>query len=436
MTAPLANESGAPAEPISAATMQSDLELLQSASLDAFEALVVQLVQDAKELSPPHSPTTQVQTVSAQSLVASLRKHSVPSLDPAPLAAAIRRRASMPAGAPLAAEPTLADPATAQTPEGAMALALAQLLEEVDVLLQAKDREPTPSEWMAVGRTMQTIADLAARYPPAPAPLTIDTTRALDDDDDDLASTAPSSATVVVEPTPKAKLALASKHGSMRSLGSTADLDRVLAAIDRVQAHGAVLGAQSVALSPMQQDRLDLAAAQGTVRRLARGRLEDQRAERTSDARSRVLDAVAASAEHPHLGAQRAVLTPAAARRLDLARLGAALDRLARLDNQDATTRADRLADLVARFPPDYADQRVVLSETQQRGMFLDSVAHRMARASLVDQRAAGSVAERKERAFAEVDEALDRMYCRGAGEWDGQRCESAASRTSAPRES
>ncbi|KNE66410.1 hypothetical protein AMAG_11551 [Allomyces macrogynus ATCC 38327] len=417
--------------------MQSDLELLQSASLDAFEALVVQLVQDAKDLSPPHSPTTQVQTVSAQSLVASLRKHSVPSLDPAPLAAAIRRRASMPAGAPLAAEPALADPATAQTPEGAMALALAQLLEEVDVLLQAKDREPSPSEWMAVGRTMQTIADLAARYPPVPAPLAIDTSRALDDDDDDdLASTAPSSATVVVDPTPKAKLALASKHGSMRSLGSTADLDRVLAAIDRVQAHGAVLATQSVALSSTQQDRLDLAAAQGTVRRLARGRLEDQRAERTSDARSRVLDAVAASAEHPHLGAQRAVLTPAAARRLDLARLGAALDRLARLDNQDATTRADRLADLVARFPPDYADQRVVLSETQQRGMFLDSVAHRMARASLVDQRAAGSVAERKERAFVEVDEALDRMYGRGAGEWDGQRCESAASRTSAPRES
>ncbi|KNE65313.1 hypothetical protein AMAG_19451 [Allomyces macrogynus ATCC 38327] len=248
--------------------MQSDLELLQSASLDAFEALVVQLVQDAKDLSPPHSPTTQVQTVSAQSLVASLRKHSVPSLDPAPLAAAIRRRASMPAGALLAAEPPLADPATAQTPEG----------------------------------TMQTIADLTARYPPAPDPLAIDTSRGLDDDDDDLASTAPSSATMVVDPAPQAKFALASKHGSMRSL--------------------------------------------------------------------------------------------------------------------------------------DYADQRVVLSETQQRGMFLDSVAHRMARASLVDQRAAGSVAERKERAFAEVDEALDRMYGRGRGEWDGQRYESSAPRTSAPRQS
>ncbi|KNE67361.1 hypothetical protein AMAG_11829 [Allomyces macrogynus ATCC 38327] len=358
------------------------------------------------------------------------------------------------------ATPPVDDTAATSGPEGALALALAGLLEDVYTLLDLH-RDPTPDEWAAVGASMHVVAGMCAARTPLPtSPLPATTASSPDSplpsyaaimDDSSDASTVYDG----TQPPPPPEKHADALDGMMQAVipglstkvpaapttpaaALPADLERVMAAIERLQdLGGRKLSNQCVSLSGAQEDRMASAATEGQIARLARGRLENQRAIHASLERDRVAEAVATTFGRvpAAFAAQRVQVAPDTVRRMELARLGAALDRLAersRMRDQEAVAPKDRrIAALEAlRVDVDRVakgsalnSQRYTLSEDKERDMFLGQVLHRVSRLNgrRLDDQSADAPGVRKERAFSEVDAIMERM-CRDSPKHDSQR--------------
>ncbi|KAJ3369220.1 hypothetical protein GGF31_005502 [Allomyces arbusculus] len=358
------------------------------------------------------------------------------------------------------ATPPVDDTPATSGPEGALALALAGLLEDVYMLLDLQ-RDPTPDEWAAVGASMHVVAGMCAARTPLPtSPLPavaapspdspLPSYAAVMDDSSD-ASTVYDISTppppppekhadaldgmmqAVMPGAAKAPVASASPAAAL-----PADLERVMAAIERLQdLGGRKLSNQCVSLSGAQEHRMASAATEGQIARLARGRLENQRAIHAPLERDRVAEAVAVTAGRvpAAFAAQRVQVAPDTVRRIELARLGAAIDRLAersRMRDQEAVAPKDRRIAALETLRVDVDrvakgsalnDQRYTLSEDKERDMFLGQVLHRVSRLNgrRLDDQSADAPGVRKERAFNEVDAIMERM-CRDSSKHDSQR--------------
>ncbi|KNE58261.1 hypothetical protein, variant [Allomyces macrogynus ATCC 38327] len=359
------------------------------------------------------------------------------------------------------ATPPVDDTPATSGPEGALALALAGLLEDVYTLLDLH-RDPTPDEWAAVGASMHVVAGMCAARTPLPtSPLPalaapspdspLPSYAAVMDDSSD-ASTVYDGTAPPPPPSEKHADALDGMiQAVMPGLGAKApaapatpaaalpaDLERVMVAIERLQdLGGRKLSNQCVSLSGAQEDRMASAATEGQIARLARGRLENQRAIHAPLERDRVAEAVAMTAGRvpAAFAAQRVQVAPDTVRRMELARLGATLDRLAersRMRDQEAVAPKDRRIAALEALKVDVDrvakgsalnDQRYTLSEDKERDMFLGQVLHRVSRLNgrRLDDQSADAPGVRKERAFSEVDAIMERM-CRDSSKHDSQR--------------
>ncbi|KAI9179973.1 hypothetical protein H9P43_005305 [Blastocladiella emersonii ATCC 22665] len=360
-------------------------------------------------------------------------------------------------------------PAAPLVPDTALASALASLLDDVYLLLE-NPTEPTPEQWAHVESAMGTVAVLAEarRGRPLPAlttdsenlshpssplhpPHLLDAARPSSNGSafsEALRASAPPSFSLDHPPpgyhesldtlasSGDAKHLLAS-HNAKHALdaksraappavaapaATTDDLDRVLAVIDRLQRRGR-LEDQTTHLSPAKRDAMDQAATASHIARLTRGRLDNQRAASTADEQQALMTALIDSAASRSMANQRATMSDATVRRVELARLAAAADRLARvgrMHDQDATPRRVRELDhlatelsRLARGTPALDSQRFTMTESKEKAMYLSQVAHRVARLNdrRLDNQAADGPQARRVRAFNEVDAVMERMF-------------------------
>ncbi|KAL7751619.1 hypothetical protein RI367_003084 [Sorochytrium milnesiophthora] len=211
--------------------------------------------------------------------------------------------------------------------------------------------------------------------------------------------------------------------GRMMSRRISEEMEEVLNAIDRLQVTSPRLVNQCVVITDARQRTMDLAATQGTVERLTRGRMEGQRATTRAMESDRLADNII-RANRSTMSNQAVTLSPALHRRLELAKLSGLLDRLSssRMYNQEYMQRNEYRAhgiellrqEIGKLSSPAMTAQRYELSATKERDMYLNSLMHRVDRLNDRQQltlQSADSPSARKEKAFQEVDGTLDRMF-------------------------
>jgi hypothetical protein len=313
--------------------------------------------------------------------------------------------------------------------EQKLALALGLLLEDVYILLEL-NRELTAEEWNRVGMAMQAITALCpgrnlSNATPSATTTTMLQFEGVEDSKLTTVTTTTADAATLNSVEHNCNFKLMVDNASCctrtesiaRNPGCPSDLENLLNVIEKVQKWR--LDDQSVALSPKQKDNLDLAAAEGLIARLTRGRLEDQRATRPADEKARIVDMCGA---RPQLANQRVQLSASTSRKMDIARLGAQLDRLGRnrMYNQDAMTKHQRLVldvetlcgGLQRMTAKPMAAQRYELSEEKEKHMFFNQIGHRISRLTdtRMNDQSTESPEERKKNKFNEVDLLMDRL--------------------------
>ncbi|KAI9218985.1 hypothetical protein BC828DRAFT_387205 [Blastocladiella britannica] len=243
-----------------------------------------------------------------------------------------------------------------------------------------------------------------------------------------------------MQPTPAAAAAksaaqVAATNNLSGSEARLDELDSLLSIVERVQRRGR-LDDQAVTLTAEQRSRLTNAAVEGQIARLNnRGRLEGQRAVSAVASRDGLMDLIArVSAPERSLEDQRAHMSERTVRNIDLARIAHLVERVAlhgRFLDQDWKPRRlvelDMLADQLTRMDDrdePMTAQRYTMSADKERALFFSNVAHRASRLERhrMDDQSAEHPKDRKERAFGELEAALDRMWATNARGLDLQR--------------
>ncbi|KAG9300706.1 hypothetical protein G9A89_023504 [Geosiphon pyriformis] len=213
------------------------------------------------------------------------------------------------------------------------------------------------------------------------------------------------------------------------------DLDNVLSAIERVYNAAPQLTNQRVELNYRQLQELSAATLSTAIQRLSRGRYEEQRAVSTSVVKyrtlNRLVEQINKSASRSFFN-QRVELNPRQIRDFEAAKLNGVIERLRknRMTDQDWHPPEQMIVQDLTRLTneltktnsPTYASQRFHLSPLKERDMFMNSVfkkvdkmgSHRM------HNQDADPPAQRRERAFQEIEEIMDKLTYRF--EMDNQR--------------
>ncbi|CAB4378884.1 hypothetical protein RIR_jg40283.t1 [Rhizophagus irregularis DAOM 181602=DAOM 197198] len=204
------------------------------------------------------------------------------------------------------------------------------------------------------------------------------------------------------------------------------DLDNVISAIERVYYVAPQLNNQRVELNPRQKKDITAAALSSAIKKLSRGRYEEQRAEPTLVMKYQTLNClvnqIQKSATRSFVD-QRVVLSPRQVRDLEIAKLNGIIDRLDknRMTDQDWHSPEQQLVQDLTKLTneltksattPVYASQRFHLSTTKEKDMFMNSVIKKIdkLRSYRLENQDADSPTERRERSCREVEKIVAKM--------------------------
>ncbi|RIA97809.1 hypothetical protein C1645_732199 [Glomus cerebriforme] len=204
------------------------------------------------------------------------------------------------------------------------------------------------------------------------------------------------------------------------------DLDNVISAIERVYYVTPQLNNQRVELNPRQKKELTAAALSSAIKKLSRGRYEEQRAEPTLVMKYQTLNClvnqIQRSAARSFID-QRVELSPRQVRDFELAKLNGVIDRLDknRMTDQDWHPPEQQLVQDLTKLTNEltksatssaYASQRFHLSSTKEKDMFINSVIKKIdkLRSYRLENQDADSPVERRERSCREVEKIVAKM--------------------------
>ncbi|GES90542.1 hypothetical protein GLOIN_2v1463146 [Rhizophagus clarus] len=216
------------------------------------------------------------------------------------------------------------------------------------------------------------------------------------------------------------------KINKMDSEKTKVDLDNVISAIERVYYVAPQLNNQRVELNPRQKKDITAAALSSAIKKLSRGRYEEQRAEPTLVMKYQTLNClvnqIQKSATRSFVD-QRVELSPRQIRDLEVAKLNGIIDRLDknRMTDQDWHSPEQQLVKDLTKLTneltktattPVYASQRFHLSSTKEKDMFMNSVIKKIdkLRSYRLENQDADSPTERRERSCQEVEKIVAKM--------------------------